>query len=606
VLRYQSFRLQIVPGAEGGYAVQAFSPCGEGRASFIPPEAGGPPEAMGERLFRAAFQGEIRALYERSRELLSSQPDAGLRIELMLDPRDSGLVALQALPWELMRQPGTPEFLALSRRSPVVRYLAVPRSVPALHPPKVLRILAVGTSPRDQPRLNLDRELRNLRDAVGASTAIQIVEPKARTLAALREALLDHECHVLHFMGHGDASAGKEGVLLFETEGGVSEPVRGQDLMNKLADRSTLRLIVLNACESASVPSPPPEAFDPLAGVAVSLVMGGMPAVVAMQEPISDTAAIAFSRAFYQRLAAGDPVDAAVAEGRQAVHSQHLSGFEWATPALFLRTPNGEIEPPPDRTRRQRIVWRIAWAGSIALLLGLIGFAAYSLRVHYLLDRGVDFAQHGQWPEAHKEFVAAVWWAPLSAEVRSNLAGAQEKRGYLTSAETNYRAAVRLEPESAEHLYNLGHFLNGQMRYQEAYLYLQSAVQRSPTRVDAYGELAAAAFHLKLLDEARENLTKALKLDPARPALFLRLGEVELAAKQPEAAIRSLKEAKRLTPLGDRRRIETTWLLIQAYDTLKDRASTCQEIAEFRRLDAVATPWAPQVEEAAERNRCKP
>jgi predicted Zn-dependent protease len=124
--------------------------------------------------------------------------------------------------------------------------------------------------------------------------------------------------------------------------------------------------------------------------------------------------------------------------------------------------------------------------------------------------------------------------------------------------------------------------------------------------VDAYGELAAAAFHLKLLDEARENLTKALKLDPARPALFLRLGEVELAAKRPEAAIRSLKEAKRLTPLGDRRRIETTWLLIQAYDTLKDRASTCQEIAEFRRLDAVATPWAPQVEEAAERNRCKP
>jgi hypothetical protein len=62
-----------------------------------------------------------------------------------------------------------------------------------------------------------------------------------------------------------------------------------------------------------------------------------------MQLPVSDQATISFSRAFYQRLAAGDPVDAAVTEGRQAMHSAYPAGFEWATPVLFMRTPNGEI-----------------------------------------------------------------------------------------------------------------------------------------------------------------------------------------------------------------------------------------------------------------------
>ena len=162
------------------------------------------------------------------------------------------------------------------------------------------------------------------------------------------------------------------------------------------------------------------------------------------------------------------------------------------------------------------------------------------------------------------------------------------------------------KPKSAEHRYNLGYFLNSRGKYQEAYENLSIVVKRNPKWVDAYGELASAAFHLNLLDEAREALTKALQLDSARPALFLRMGEVELSAKQPAKAVGFLIDAQRRTPLGDRRRIETTWLLIQAYDTLKDRALTCQKIAEFRRLDAVATPWAPQVEEAAERNRCKP
>ena len=87
-----------------------------------------------------------------------------------------------------------------------------------------------------------------------------------------------------------------------------------------------------------------------------------MPAVVAMQFPISDKAAIAFSETFYQRIAKGDPVDVAMAEGRKKLW--HLE--EWATPVLFLRSKDGVLFEPAtacaSRLPRQRRTRRTASA----------------------------------------------------------------------------------------------------------------------------------------------------------------------------------------------------------------------------------------------------
>jgi hypothetical protein len=75
-----------------------------------------------------------------------------------------------------------------------------------------------------------------------------------------------------------------------------------------------------------------------------------------MQLPISDRAAIAFSEAFYHSLAAGEPVESAVVDGRLAVSLALPDSWEWATPVLFLGVPNGdlfiraappEVEPAP-------------------------------------------------------------------------------------------------------------------------------------------------------------------------------------------------------------------------------------------------------------------
>src|SRR6266571_5940644 len=52
------------------------------------------------------------------------------------------------------------------------------------------------------------------------------------------------------------------------------------------------------------------------AGLAPQLVRAGIQAVVAMQHPISNNAAIIFSRVFYRELSKGAPIDTAVQDGR--------------------------------------------------------------------------------------------------------------------------------------------------------------------------------------------------------------------------------------------------------------------------------------------------
>jgi tetratricopeptide (TPR) repeat protein len=643
-MRTYRFQLIVEIGPGSGFALHARSPRGDARGQFVPPftpaETGrfatallrgdrdleiGSAEALreslaagGESLFSAVFQGEILHRYQSSLDLLVDDPEARLRLDIILDPREPRLAALQELPWELLRQPGTSEALALSRRRPLVRYLIVPKPVYAARRPAVLRILAIraGACPEGLSPLDLARELRNLQEAVATARSgesLEIVEPEAPTLAALRQALLDKECQVLHFMGHGGRVPGQgERVLFFENEAGGAEPVRGTDLVNKLADIPSLRLAVLNACQSAATPEASTDGgFDPFSGVATSLVLGGLAAVVAMRLPISDHAAIAFSRAFYQRLAAGDPVDAAVAEGRQALHSAHPSGFEWATPVLFMRTRTGEIFPkkdiPPDKPLRAR-GWYWLAAALLVLALNVGGWLGVPAgRAYLLVAKGEESARHEQWNEARKSFQAAEKLRRDWARLQADLGVVEEKVGYLPTARDHYRRAVRLEPDSAAYQYALGSFFNRQGRYQEAYEVLETAVSLDPSRADVRCELASAALSLGLLGEARAILQSVLKAAPGRPDVHWLLGDLELRSNRDCAAIEPLNEAFRRYPPGDLGKVRIKSLLVQAFDRCENQAATCQAAGEFWRLDARrSTRWAIPVAEISTRRACPP
>jgi hypothetical protein len=306
------------------------------------------PREIGEELFRALFSGQVGLLWARS---LGIVKDRGLRLQLRfkLDRQPVGPSLVHSLPWELLRQPDTRDFLALSRRTPVVRYLEVPQPVTSIRLPSVLKILVVIAAPTDLPSLDVVRERRDILAAWGGRPEVEVEILERPRAGALREALLERPYNILHFIGHGrlDARTG-EGFLFFENEEGAAEPVSGERLVPLLRDLASLRLVFLNACETARAARE--DGLDPFAGVATALVGAGLPAVIAMQHPISDAASIAFSRAVHLRLAAGEPLDIAVTEGRQAIFAAQPASPEWAIPVLFTRVGDGVLFEPAARS----------------------------------------------------------------------------------------------------------------------------------------------------------------------------------------------------------------------------------------------------------------
>jgi hypothetical protein len=291
---------------------------------------------FGGQLFEAVFRYDLATNLSSSLNLAKAA-DAGLRIRLRL----ADCPELADLPWEYLYDKRNNRFLCLSDRTPLVRYLDLPEPVRALAVTPPLRVLVVIASPAEYPALDGEHEWRNVTEALSElarAGRVEVERLAQPTLRMLQRQLRRGRYHVFHFIGHGGFdSQTQDGVLAFENSYGRLRLVSGEDLGTLLYDHRSLRLAVLNACEGARG-----DRADPFAGTAQSLVQQGIPAVIAMQFEITDTAAIVFAQALYEAVADGYPLDAATAEARKAIHA-HGNGVEWGTPVLYLRALDGRI-----------------------------------------------------------------------------------------------------------------------------------------------------------------------------------------------------------------------------------------------------------------------
>jgi hypothetical protein len=318
---------------------------------------------FGETLFKAVFAGSVYTVYFSSRD--RARTADGLRVKLFLEHAGD----LETLPWEFLRDPAV-DYLALSRSTPLVRHprRLVSRPRPALERP--LRVLVMVSSPSDMPPVDVEAEWKTLQTATAKLRArglLEMVRLKDASLRTLQRVLRREDYHVFHYIGHSVFEEGQGMLALEDPLGeGASFLVRGEDLARELSEENTIRLVVLNACQSAAA-----QENDPFAGIASSLVARGIPAVVAMQYLIGDRAALAFSEEFYRAVADGFPIDAAVSEARRAIRHS-VGGIAWATPVLFMRAADGVLFEV-----RKRALWLAALrhpavlAGIAAALIAL-------------------------------------------------------------------------------------------------------------------------------------------------------------------------------------------------------------------------------------------
>jgi tetratricopeptide (TPR) repeat protein len=482
---------------------------------------------LGGRLFDAIFTGEVGECLRRSLDVAGRQ-DAALRIRLRL----SGCPELANLPWELLYDRSDDWFLALSDRTPIVRYVQLPQQPRPVQVTLPLRVLVIRSEPADYPELDLAAEWGQVTAALGDLTeagALAFTELAAPTLGELRTALMRDTFHVLHYMGHGGFDADNGGMLLFTDRSGRGVPVTGSDLGVMLRDHTSLRVAVLNACEAART-----DPADPFAGVADTLVRRGIPAVIAMQFEVSDKAAIEFAPALYGALAAGRPVDAAVAEARKAMYT--VSPLEWATPVLYLRADNAHLF---DVTQSAP---KVASAGDLPTSLPV----ASPANTH--VAQGDDLFRQHRHADAEAAYRAAIKADPRSAPAYTGLGRALYFQSRCSEAETAYRNAIRLDPNDALAHGSLGNLLRFLSRYPEAETACRTAIHLDPGNSLAHYYLGRLLSDLKEYPEAESAYREATRLDPGNSLAHSNLGHLLSDLKKYPEAETACRRAIRLDP----------------------------------------------------------
>lgn len=304
---------------------------------------------FGRTLFNALLIGDIRSRYDVSQEVAAKQ-DKGLRLKLRIQPPN-----LAALPWEYLYDPRQAEYVCLSRTTPIVRYIELPRAIQPLTVTPPLCILGMIASPHGLSTLDVAREKGRVERAIQGLQRQGLVELTwltGQTWRDVQRTMRFGPWHVFHFIGHGGFDRNNdEGFLALADEEGEISRLSATQLGRLLADHRYLRLTLLNSCEGARGGKQ-----DIFSSTASLLVRRGIPAVLAMQYEISDRAAIEFARAFYEALADGMPVDAAACEARKAISLAVHNTVEWGTPVLYMRSRNGvlfSVQKPEKSLRRE-------------------------------------------------------------------------------------------------------------------------------------------------------------------------------------------------------------------------------------------------------------
>lgn len=293
------------------------------------------PQEIGKRLYKSIFDGTMGSVGKHFAECLKAieqdKNKDGLRIRLDLTKSPQ----LARLPWEYLYDNDNRQFLALSKKTTVVRYLELNEKDMPIRAPLHILVIIANSKGDLQADEEWERLRENFKDLV-AQNEVKIERLPRATRDELHSYLMDNEVHALHFVGHGSFDSDQEAGRLYLEDSSILD----EDFSVLLHDRS-IRLVYLNSCDTGRT-----GIGNPLNNVAQWLVQKGVPAVVAMQAPIYDSTAIQLASTFYRSLMKGNPVDRALTEGRIAVfNSDRLA--EWGTPVLFMNTPDGTLIEDP-------------------------------------------------------------------------------------------------------------------------------------------------------------------------------------------------------------------------------------------------------------------
>jgi hypothetical protein len=321
----------------------------------------GMPRRFGRYLFELVLGAETwTAILARA---------AGAAVDLRI-ACPTGAWPLMRLPWELMHD--GQHFLA-ARPGPLVlmsRQVTAPGAptTPRTFAPRVLFVIGA---------LHDDAEIRAGAEYLGLLRRLQALDLtletrvlRDATAEALQASIAAFHPSVVHFICHGGFTEGRGALRLLTSDPALPfQDYTAPQLLALLESTDAAGrvqyppVLVLNACYSATPPSPPAaDPVDELSGVEVfgggmgvlptmaettplgaelvagDGVNGGPALVIGMGGKVADLACRLFTRQFYQSLLRGDPTWSAAA-GRRGAFTHGFDPrdtVDWATPVVFV------------------------------------------------------------------------------------------------------------------------------------------------------------------------------------------------------------------------------------------------------------------------------
>jgi hypothetical protein len=294
---------------------------------------------LGARLFRIFFRGGVKRLYDTA--IGAKGPKNTLPLELFLRSFELG-----SWPWEYLYDEGNQRFLC-QEFYPITRGIFTLNSdkLPERSESKVHILLTTGVDIDDET-ISPQDEIKILKEIFNTHLAsnqfeLNIIPRICRK--TLHKELLGDKYDILHFFGHGGFDARrKEGYL--QLDGGDRNLTRCYATeFARLVQNRKLRLVFLNACESARGG---PD-IDPVSSsIAATLLEKGVPAIIATQFSMPASSAHCFASFTYNSLVRGKSVIEAVGEGRHSMDCEETRQFyDWGIPVLYSFRPDLVIFP---------------------------------------------------------------------------------------------------------------------------------------------------------------------------------------------------------------------------------------------------------------------
>lgn len=255
------------------------------------------------------------------------------------------------LPWELI-SPAGGNFIGLDPKFTVRRLPKGDSLLAAANaslPPRPLRILFMACAPRDEAQLEFEREEEAIIRAIAkAGPNVAFDSGDAGTFDEMLERINEFQPQIVHLTGHGVVMDDGLGYFAFEDERGDEDLRSSVEMRERLFSGSSVQLAFISGCQTGKAPP-----IAAMGGICQGLVSEEVPMAIGWAASIADDIATEFAKTFYKTVAAGQPVDRALTQARQAIQKTcDARGYPgWTLPVLYSATQQAMVfDPDPQRS----------------------------------------------------------------------------------------------------------------------------------------------------------------------------------------------------------------------------------------------------------------